>query len=182
MTIDLTDLTGDGDTIDLDDGRLLRLRIFPDEDATINDYESDGRIEWTRGDRAWSPMRYPRPEGFNGAARIIERDGGSALWWQPPGLEITGTAWDAATMRKEEARIRDIVRFGFSVVVLELCEKEDAYGRPIVIGTESLGGVDLVDDNPAWGALQDVLGELAAEMNLDVTSTETFGAAALAKR
>lgn len=155
-TLDLDDLRSDGDVVDLPDGRKLRLRIEPDEDASINDYDSDGRIEWTRD--TWRGS--VRPDGFNGAARIIERDGGSSLWWQPPGLDITGTPWDAATFRAEETRIRELARYGFSVVILEVLEGTDAYGRPVVANFASLGAVDGATGDYLAEIVRDLAGEL----------------------
>lgn len=134
-------LTSDGDTFELADGRSLRLRISHDEGASINDYESDGRIEWTRD----NDYGHVRPADFDGSARVIQTDGGSALWWNPPGKEITGKGWDAETMQTEEARIRDLIEYGFSYVSLELLETvtDSQGGEHIVTVAEGgLGGVD----------------------------------------
>ena len=50
-------------------------------------------------------------------------------------------------IRSEASRIRDLVMFGFVGIIVELLEGTDAYGRPIVIGTESLWGIKWdVDD------------------------------------
>ena len=76
-------LRTDGDFVVLGNGSILRLLIQPDDSYSINDYDSDGRVEWVSGDSNWWPVRYPRPDGFTGRARIIERDHGSALWWEP---------------------------------------------------------------------------------------------------
>ena len=57
MTIELFD---DGDTWKVNDTQTLRLRIECDKSASINDYNSDGKIEWATGGYG---QDY-RPEGF----------------------------------------------------------------------------------------------------------------------
>lgn len=149
--IDLTELRSDGDTIELEDGRSLRLQIETDQDASINDYESDGKIEWAR-----SGYGHTRPDGFTGRARIIEWDYPHVLWWEPYS-ELTDEQ-----IKAEQPRIRELARFGFHSVILELLDGEDAYGRPIVVESTSLGGVDSVD--PQY--LLEIVGELASELGL----------------
>lgn len=155
--VDLEDLRADGDTVKMDDHRELRLRIEVDQDATINDDEADGKVEWVRGDRDWSPMRYPRPNGFDGSARIIDHDNGYALWWQP---------YEGLTdeqIRSERPRILDLVRYGFKGVILELLETiVDSQGgsHTVVVDTASLWGIDSLEN----GYLLEVVQELAAEL------------------
>lgn len=79
-------LYNDGDTETLPDGRVLRLRFEPDQDCSVNDYESDGRIEWTRRNDDGAV----RPSTMDGSARVIDTDYPYSLWWQPPGKEIIG--------------------------------------------------------------------------------------------
>lgn len=153
-TLDLGELSQDGDTIKMDDGRALRLRIEVDQDASINDYDSDGRVEWVRGDRDWSPVRYPRPDGFDGRARIIIRDNGSAMWWQPY-EELT-----EAQIVENAPRIVELVNFGFSGVLVELLDGTDAYGRPIVADVASLWGIGSLET----GYLSEVVSELVEEI------------------
>jgi hypothetical protein len=161
MDIDLSELTDDGDTIEIEDGRKLRLRIEVDQDASINDYDSDGKVEWTRRDRDYG--RTVRPDDFDGAARIIETDGDSSLWWQPPSPKMIGCVWTPEQMRSEQARITELVRYGFRGVVLELLDGVDAYNRPIVKEVASLWGIDSLEN----GYLASVLYDLLAELNLD---------------
>jgi hypothetical protein len=145
------ELQDDGDTVDLADGRMLRLRIEVDQDASINDYDSDGKVTWSRGGEGTT-----RPAGFNGRARIIEVDYPDRLWWQP---------CDGLTdeqIRAETPRIRDLVRYGFKGVILELCAGVDAYGRPIVVDAASLWGIDSLDDGYLATVLSDLVGELDA--------------------
>ena len=129
----------DGDTEALPDGRVLRLRFEPDQDSSVNDYESDGRIEWTRR----NDYGAVRPSAMDGSARVIDTEYPYSLWWMPPGKDIIGdTPWDDATMRREESRVRDLVRFGFQGIILEVLQGEDAYRRPIVVAEASLWGVE----------------------------------------
>lgn len=157
----MADLTDDGDTFRLSGREYLRLVITPDEDASINDYEGDGRTEWTRNN-GHGPVR---PSDFTGKARILTRDGDSSLWWEPPTFEIIGTVWDEETLRSEEARIRDLVENGFVSVRLELVEtlRDQMNGEhDVVVATASLGGVDKM-----YG---DLIGELASEICAEVTA------------
>ena len=152
-TLDLTDLADDGDILDLDDGLRLRLRIETDHGASINDYDSDGSIQWVRGDTNWSPIRYPRPDGFDGRARIIQRDHPSALWWQPyPGLT-------EEQVQAEEPRILELATYGFKVVIVEVLDGWDAYNEPIVVGFATLGGVDSTEG----GYLAEIVADLVPE-------------------
>jgi hypothetical protein len=165
MTIDFSELTSDGDTTVIDDNpeRVLRLRLVPDEGATINDYDSDGRVEWVRLDTDWSPPRHQRPDSFSGRARVINTDYPYVLWWDPPGPEILGDqVWTPEEMRKEEVRIRDLCEYGFVGAILELCEGKDAYGKWIVRDTESLWGLEWDIDG---SYLAEVCSELYAEID-----------------
>lgn len=156
-------LYNDGDTETLPDGRVLRLRLEPDQNHSVNDYESDGRIEWTRR----NDYGAVRPSTMDGSARVIDTDWPYDLWWQPPGKEIIGdTPWDDATMRREAARVADLVRYGFQGVILELVghtpgQGADAYGRPVVVGVASVWGIEWDVDA---AHLAEVVAELAAEV------------------
>ena len=137
---------------------MLRLRFEPDQDYGINDYDSDGRIEWTRR----NDYGAVRPSTMDGSARVIDTDYPYSLWWQPPGKEIIGdTPWDDATMRREESRVRDLVRFGFQGIILEVLQGEDAYRRPVVVGVASLWGIEW-DVDAVY--LAGVVSDLAAEV------------------
>lgn len=135
-------LTDDGDTFQLSDRESLRLRIAEDPYSSINDYDSDGSVEWTSNNDHGSV----RPDHFTGTARIIQRDHNSALWWQPPGADIIGDIpWTAEQMRTEEARIRDLIENGFLIVTLELREtlRDLANGdHEVCVTRASVGGVD----------------------------------------
>ena len=151
-------LHNDGDTETLPDGRVLRLRFEPDPNHSVNDDESDGRIEWTRR----NDYGAVRPSTMDGSARVIDTDYPYSLWWQPPGKEIIGdTPWDDDTMRREAARVADLVRYGFQGVILELCQGADAYGLPVVVGVASLWGIE-------WDISTDDLAEVVAELAAEV--------------
>lgn len=150
-SLDLSTLTNDGDTLELADGRTLRLRFEPDPDSSINDYDSDGRVEWTRN----NDYGAVRPDGFTGRARILEKHLGSSLWWEPY-EDLTEDQ-----IRSEEFRIHQLVEYGFNVVFLELCDGEDAFGRPVVKEYETLG---MVEWDASGAYLKDILEGMLAEM------------------
>ena len=76
---DLTGLTQHGDTLELDDGRMLRLLVEPDQDTSVTDFDCYGRFEWTR-ENDYGPVR---PHDFTGRARILKHSWHESLWWEP---------------------------------------------------------------------------------------------------
>jgi len=134
--MDKTMLRSDGDSMELPNGQVLRLRVIHDDFYSIND-ESDylGRIEWVSV-RDVFPGR--RPAWCDGSAEIIDRDGSSRLWWQPPS-DVKG---NAEIVKRLRAQVKLILAYGYNVYMLELCEGRDAYGNLIVINVESLSGVE----------------------------------------
>ena len=157
--VDVSTLCEDGDTLEIDETRTLRLRVEPDDRSLLDDQGPDmwcGELEWVRPNRDYVG-RYMtrRPDGYNGRARILERDNGYALWWQPP-TDVPDDRLDSFA-----ATLRDLLEYGYVGIVLELLEGTDAYGRPIVTRSESLWGVE-------WNAdrhyVDDVVSDLWAEM------------------
>ena len=128
------------------------MKIECDQDATINDYDSDGKVEWTRMGNFGSV----RPANFSGRARIIDVDYPHHLWWEPY-EELT-----EEQIREETPRILDLVRYGFKGVILELCEGKDYYGKLIVVNSASLWGIDSLDN----GYIHEVVFELADELEV----------------
>lgn len=126
----LRDLVDDGDTVEAD-GMLLRLRVQPDDFASVSDCDNYGRFQWHRGDT--------RPHGFDGAAEVVDRDSFSGrLWWQPPAdMRRGGPGWAAF-----RSHVLDVWRYGFVGLTLEQLHGVDAYGRPIVVACASIGAVE----------------------------------------
>ena len=151
--MDLTDLRDDGDTVDLADGRTLRLRIEVDQDASVEDADCYGMIGWSTTDPDTGYQC--RPSNMNGSAEILRRDFRASLWWQPPA--------DIEQDSRSELRnlAADLCEYGFKGVILELCEGEDHYGAPIVRDSASLWGLDSLEN----GFLLTVVGELWGELN-----------------
>lgn len=156
--LDLSSLTEDGDTLELADGRLLRLRVEPDPDFSINDYDADGKIAWgTRDDYGEH-----RPAGFDGSAEKLNiYDHGVSLWWQPyEGLTAKHGSYE---WEQERRRIQDLATYGFVGLVLELCQGKDAYARPIVVRTASLWGIESTADDDYR---RELINDLASELEL----------------
>jgi len=153
---DLSTLTMDWDTLDLEDGRVLRLRIEPDD---VNPFEDNpdfyGRIASTERNRETG--RSQRPDGFDGNAEKLSIYN-DVIWWQPP-KDVKRTSEHFAGFRDF---IRELASFGSHYVALEILEGEDAYHRPIVVNVASLGGIDSLDG----GYLEQVVTELAAELEI----------------
>lgn len=159
--IPLTELTDDGDTILLPNGRQLRLRIERDPHTTFEDYDCYGAVGYGETDRNTGRPR--RPSGFDGNAEKMSVDRGEPVWWQPPRGDYEVKRTDPAFPAFRE-QVRRLAESGWSVVVLEVLDGTDAYGRPIVVDVASLGAVD--DVSPAY--LPDLLGEMVDELDLGV--------------
>jgi hypothetical protein len=147
-TLDLSSLTDNGDTLDLGDGRTLRLLIKPDEDASINDYDADGRVDASK----------ERPADFDGNAEKLHM-GDYTLWWQPPADSPKRGTPEFEEMRRH---VLELIEFGFYGVVLEVLQGTDAYDRPIVTHSASLWAIESLERD----YLATVVGELATELEL----------------
>ena len=150
-------LDEDGAVVKLDDGTALRVRIEPDYDTNINDFDCYGAVEpaSTRyNDYEEGPRR---PDGFDGNAEKIEYARGAWMWWQPP-ADIPRT--DPAFPKFRDA-VRDILEMGFSGVILERLDGTDAYGRDIVTDVASLWGIDSLADSYLREVVKDLAHDLA---------------------
>jgi hypothetical protein len=125
----------DGDTVKLEDGRVLLLSIIPDDGYTIED-DGDwfGRIEWV-GQSSGLPGN--RPSYMDGAAEVIDRGRNAQLWWQPPS-DVVNNPDLRRSLRVELMRI---LNEGYYAYRLEVCRGEDYYGNPIVENVATIGGV-----------------------------------------
>ena len=152
---DLTALTDDGDTVELEDGRIARLLVTHDEINPFDEYECYGQVASVA---RWHQDQQ-RPSGFNGNAEklTIFND---VIWWQPPADAPQRGTDDFAKLR---SLVIDLASFGMKSVALEILDGTDAYRRPIVVDVASLGGIDSLED----GYLAEVVSQLAAEVGLD---------------
>lgn len=161
MTIDLTPLTDDGDTLDLGDGRILRLAVEPDFVTTLDDYECYGRISEGR----YNPDtgRHERPRDFDGNAERINTIFGPC-WWQPP-VDVARATSGFALLRNT---VSDIASYGFRVVTLEYADGVDAYGHPVVRHFTNTGGIE-----PFTTAdeIRFIVSDLWAELEYDIKQT-----------
>src|ERR1035437_10345370 len=133
--LDLAQLRGDGDTLELADGRMLRLKIEVDQDTSINDSDVYGHVEQYSHDYIRDGHE-PRPA--DGPKR--------------------GTL-EFGTFRRQ---VRDLLEMGFSGVTLELCSGTDAYGRPIVINVASLWGIDSFEGGYLFEVVAELAAEVLA--------------------
>ena len=156
--LDLSSLQDDGDTLTLDDGRVLRLKIVVDQDASINDFDGYGKVydgpPLRRNDMGY----YDRPEGFTGNAEKLWFGNDGPWWWEPP----ADVRRSDPGFRKFRDDVCELLAFGFKGVILELCEGTDFYGRYVVQNVASLWGIDSLDN----GYLTEVVSELADELGV----------------
>lgn len=135
-----SELVYDDDTCELDDGRVIRLRVEPDDINPFEFYgdESYGKVAPVRNNR-WSGRSY-RPVGFTGnAEKIWPPQNSDPIWWEPP---KDGPKRGTPEFKKLRALVADIAAFGLSRFVLELCDGKDAYSRSIVRRVASVGGIE----------------------------------------
>ena len=136
----------------------LVVEVHHDEDASINDYESDGRISHYVSHRDGHD---PRPEGFTGRARKLEVDRSGFVWWEP---YAEGGWWDGlnvAQQRAEAQRIADLVQSGFVGVSLDRQTKCDQ-GHWHSEDVASLWGIDSL----ANGYMREILVDLLSEVSV----------------
>lgn len=155
-------LTNDGDTYeDAEHGITLRLCVTPDQDHSIdNDGDWFGKVAWCDHTRDLSGYSR-RPEGFNGRARKLwtQHD---AYWWQPPD-DVTDENLDTL-----QSTLVDLMNYGWNGYIVEVLRGEDAYHRPIVIGTAGLWGVECFAE-PSYirSFVPDLIHEALADAGLD---------------
>jgi hypothetical protein len=154
---DLTALTDDGDTVDLEDGRTARLLISPDDINPFDEFDCYGKVSPIA--RRSMDQGLPRPPGFDGNAEKLYACGTDAFWWQPP---ADGPKRGTEEFAQERRLVIDLASWGMKRVALEILDGTDAYGRPIVVNVASLGGIDSLED----GYLAEVVSELAAELDI----------------
>lgn len=171
----------DRQSIELPDGRTLRLVENPDYDCQISDFDCYGRIEFIpRHKRQHST----RPDGFDGFARKVWSHNGECFWWQPPD--------DLRTAKREpvyvedghgvvhrhpyvftdpvgtlQRNVADLLTFGFVVVGVEVLSDCESCHRAQVIGSAYIGGVEAMADRDYT---LDLVADLVAEALADAKS------------
>jgi hypothetical protein len=156
--LDLSTLREDGDTLTLDDGRVLKLKIEVDQDTSINDFDFYGTVERYCHRYVYGEGRSPRPENFTGNAEKIQVSRGEWIWWEPP----TDVKRTDPNFKALHDNVRDILEYGFNGVILQLCEGKDYYGKLVVVNDASLWGIDSLDN----GYIHEVVRELASELEV----------------
>ena len=99
-------------------------------------------------------------------------------------IDVSGLRDDGDTVTMPDGRMlrlkvtgddADLCEFGFVVVTLELCDGTDAYGRPIVVKAESLGGNE-------WDCMSEPYGaELVADLVTELLGIKTQAGDAVAE-
>lgn len=156
-------LSDDGDRVEID-GRVWTLKLEPDQDTSIMDGDAG---DWF-GELAWDGPRnaygWPtRPDGMDGRARKLTRDRDAAIWWQPP-ADVT----EPDLLRTMARQIRDILEYGYTVVVLETSD-----GRSVAIG-----GVEPFADRDY---MADIVGSLVDEIAYEIARDEEKRARGIAE-
>ena len=156
--LDLSSLEDDGDTLELEDGRVLRLKITVDPDASINDFDCYGKVYDGPALRRNDMGYYPRPPGFTGNAERLWYGNDGPWWWEPYADIKRGTP-EFDEMR---CQVQELLAFGYKGVILDLISSCDHCGRSGVIKSASLWGIDSLDN----GYIHEVVSELASELEV----------------
>ena len=159
MEMDLSTLREDGDTLTLEDGRVLRLKIEPDYAASINDFDCYGHV-WENSLPRNEMGYYVRPSAFTGNAEKLSWGNDGPWWWEPP----TDVKRTDPHFRELRGLVTQLLAYGFSRVMLELCKGNDYYGRPIVVNCASLWGIE----DKSAEAVADLLFELYCELEVTI--------------
>jgi len=162
MELDLSELAEDGDTLKMDDGRMLRLRIRVDQDTEVQNEEFYGEFSWARNDPNYvGAYNTHRPTGFDGNAEKLSTYHGDSYWWQPPRGDYEMTCKRGSPEFAEfRQNVKALVEWGFKGVVLELLDGTDGYGRPIVVEVASLWGIDSLENGYLAEVVSDLVGEV----------------------
>lgn len=181
----LDELTDDGDTVELDDGRTLRLRIESSDESFLFVHK-DGTLDtndecygtfafYDTRERNCGSYGYPvRPDGFDGNAEVLRSNGGDPLWWQPPTGDYALIDPDTGkparrgsdTFRQLRSHVLDLLEFGYSAVGVEVLDGKDAYGRPIVVNHAWIGYVE-PEGYATWkDTLRGIVSDLLAELGI----------------
>lgn len=151
----------DGKPVAGADGFGYRLCSEPDDlgvaDVGTDWYGALAEVDWRSADY---PHR-PRPDGFDGNAEILRLSYGN-YWWQPPPDVPRDKGWDSLSVLRRN--LIDLLEYGYRVLILERLDGTDAYGRPVVVGYASIGGIEPFADRD-W--LADLAADLLAELNTD---------------
>jgi hypothetical protein len=159
---DLSRLTDDGDTVELNDGRTLRLRIESDDIDPFGEFEVYGKVASPGRQNEYGYQT--RPKGFDGNAERLYYGNSGPIWWQPsPDGPKRGTPEFAG----ERDMVRNLLEFGMSGYLLEILDGEDAYGRPIVGHVASLWGIEPF---PAREYQTEIVKELWSELESELES------------
>jgi hypothetical protein len=147
----------DGDSVDLPDGRSIRLRLQQDEFASFADWpDCYGRVEYAATNRMTGYK--DRPEWADGAARKIWA-GNDCFWWQPPADIISNREQVGGYGRM----IHELLIYGWQDVIVEILDEgTDAYGSPVVREYNSIGGVEwhMMNEDDRASLLADILADL----------------------
>lgn len=136
----------------------LRLHVEPDNETSINDYDCYGTI--SQGYDYWHEAKSERPAGFDGAARKMQIERGTWVWWQPP-ADIKPESESVADLFR---LVRNLIECGFTAVGVSLHETvTDSLGHDheVQVDVAWLGGIDTTDD-PAY--LRSVVADLLLEL------------------
>ena len=148
---------GDEVEIDLTDETAVRVKIEPDYDTSVNDYDCYGAFEWVSADPYHEKQR---PAGFDGNAEKLHLGNEGQAWWQPP-ADVKRTDEGFGEFKDI---VRDLLMYGFVGVVVERLDGEDHYGKGIVRDSASLWAIEaMVKEDFLAEVIDDLMGEVDIE-------------------
>ena len=171
MTL-LDKLQSDGDSVEIGDGRTLKLMFRPDEESfeNIGDHgEVYGETRWTR-DGDYGAIR---PDHFTGAAEILKRDGNYSLWWEPYDLKGLTGGREGENFANYRTMVSEIMEWGFYIVGLKLTEEvQDSRGgtHRVEVASAYCGGIEPMCDLSAdyREIMEDLVAQIEDEMGGEI--------------
>jgi hypothetical protein len=136
-------------SLDLANGYSLELSCSPDDCCTIDEFETYGKVEWSRSRQ--------RPQGFDGSAEVLIRNPCERLWWQPyrEGKQVYKDCRFA---------VCEILEYGFYVYTVSLHGPAlDGAGNShtVCLVSDSIGAIEpLLNDKQLLPIIDDLLSNL----------------------
>ena len=167
MTL-LDKLQSDGDSMEIGNGRTLKL-VFTADETHFDDIsewgEVYGRTQWTR-DGDYGAVR---PSDFTGAAEILRHDHNYSLWWEPYDLKGLTGGREGQAFRDYRTMVSEIMEWGFCVMGLKLYEEvADSRGgtHRVEVASAYVGGIEPMCD--VQGDCREMLEDCLAQIQDDM--------------
>lgn len=139
---------------DFDDGTTLRVTVETDHDTNLDDFDCYGTFADANASHWRGFKNVQRPEGFDGNAEKLWYGNDGPWWWQP---SPDGPKRGTPEFARERDHIRELLAFGFVGVIVALRETCDCCDHAHETESDSLWGIDSLDDDYGIDIVADML-------------------------